>query len=627
MRLKLSSALTIAMAAALVRMVPCSAAEEIPPIHQLADMPDGIAQDDKDYIQRVQDDKAKQLAAMKAGYDKLAGTAKELADKREKSLDPLGKAEVTVDEDTKGVEEPKSMEAALGLKEPRRIRDAYEISPDDFEIADHDIWSINVTDFKFDAPQYVTADAHYGTTKTWFGFTFSITNTTPKRRRIAPTFTAVTNKGVFNMAVSGIIPERMMADSLFRPLGDSTGLSDKEMLSQRIMPVESFISLGTSVLDPETGLTKPSNMLETGGATFEPGQTRTGAVIWTNFSNEFTELKIVVSGLTNAHHYGSQLVTAAGSTDLPKINNDGEKMRRVLVMTFERKDDEFDIHRSELKFLNKKFEYVWMWDQDISIPLPTDAKDPQIKVQSLKSGGGSEKTMWAFPFTVKNSTRYTQSLSINSVEFVCPVEVDVGGTKIPVSAKVVDDGTSTIYKSALLKGIQKESPKDRYESKTAPEDAELRVERRKFTFEPGKGLDTELWAAFDEADVDWNDVRLQVEAALTDKVDKKAVAKDTWEKVAAAIAPENKDLPQKNPGFLYDPRRRLTDEEFTAVKDQIKKGIPAALDAAKAKKTVVAYFDCTSGLSTGAYRVSRSYRLPGIVDDAWLKAWEELDKE
>ncbi len=627
MRLKLSSALTIAMAAALVRMPTCTAGEEMPPLNQVKDMPDGIQPDDKAYIERVQADKAKQLEAMKAGYDHLASTAKELSEKREKSLNVLGKAEVTVDEDTKGVDEPKSAEAALGLKEGRRVRDAYEISPDDFDIASHDIWSINVTDFKFDAPQYVTANQNYGNTKTWFGFTFSITNTTPKRRRISPTFTAVTDKGVFNMAVSGIIPERMMADSLFRPLGDSTGLADKEMLGQRIMPVESFISLGTSLLDPETGLTKPSAMLESGGATFEPGQTRTGAVIWTNFSNEFTELKIVVSGLTNAHHYGSQLVTAAGSTDLPKINNDGEKMRRVLVMTFSRKDDEFDIHRSELKFLNKKFEYVWSWDQDISVPLPTDAKDPQIKVQTIKSGGGSEKTMWAFPFTVKNSTRYAQSLSINSVSYVCPVEVDVGGVKIPITAKVVDDGNSTIYKAALLKALTKESPRDRYESKTAPEDAESRVARRKFTFDPGKGFDNELWAAFDEADVDWNDVRLQVESALTDKVDKKAVAKDTWEKVAAAIAPENKDLPQKNPGFLYDPRRRLTEEEFTAVKDQVKKGIPAALDAAKAKKTVVAYFDCTSGLSTGAYRVSRSYRLPGVVDDAWLKAWEELDKD
>ena len=627
MRLKLSSALTIAMAATtLVRIAPCFAGEEAPPIHQVADMPDGIAQDDKDYIAKVQADKAKQLQAMKEGYDKLANTAKELQDKREKTLEILGKADVTVDEDTKSVEEPKSMEGSLGMKEGRRVRDAYEVSPDDFDIASHEIWSINVSDFKFDPPQYVTGGLHYGSDKTWFGFTFSITNTTSKRRRIAPTFTAITNKGVYNMAVSGFVAERMMADSLFRPLGNSGTLSDKEMLSQRVMPVESFIALGTSALDPETGLTKPSNMLETGGATFEPGQTRTGAVIWTNFSNEFTELKIVVSGLTNAHHYGSQMLTAAGSTDLPKVNNDGEKMRRVLVLTFDRRDDEFDIHRSELKYKDKRFEYVWMWDQDISIPLPADAKDPQIKTQQVKIGA-TQKLMWGFPFTIRNSTRYNQEISINSIAFVCPVEVDVGGTKVPVNVKVVDDGNSTIYKMALMKAIQKDSPRDRFESKTAPEDAELRVERRKYTFEPGKGLETELWAAFDEKDVDWDSVRTDIETILTEKLDKKAVAKDTWEKVAQAIAPDNKDLLQKNPGFMYDPRRRLTEDEFTQVKDQVSKGISAAIDAAKAKKTVVAYFDCTSKLSTGSYRISRSYRLPGVVDDTWLKAWEDLDKE
>ena len=50
------------------------------------------------------------------------------------------------------------------------------------------------------------------------------------------------------------------------------------------------------------------------------------------------------------------------------------------------------------------------------------------------------------------------------------------------------------------------------------------------------------------------------------------------------------------------------------------------VDAAKASKTVTAYFDAVSGLSSGTFRVKRCYRQLGVVDESWLKAWEELDK-
>jgi hypothetical protein len=127
--------------------------------------------------------------------------------------------------------------------------------------------------------------------------------------------------------------------------------------------------------------------------------------------------------------------------------------------------------------------------------------------------------------------------------------------------------------------------------------------------------------------VDWDNVITQVETVLTEKVDKKALAKANWEKIAKEFGGDKAaELAKKDPGFLYDPRRRLTEDEIKQVKEQVSKGLAGALDAAKVKKTVVAYFDCTSGLSTGCYRISRSYRLPGVVDEAWLKAWEELDK-
>ena len=95
-------------------------------------------------------------------------------------------------------------------------------------------------------------------------------------------------------------------------------------------------------------------------ATFEPGQTRWGVALWPDFNNEFTELRIIVHGLSNAHRYD-------------------EKQRRVLLLSFTRNDDEFHVQRSQLVYRGKEWEYLWMWDQDISVPIPNDAKDPQIK--------------------------------------------------------------------------------------------------------------------------------------------------------------------------------------------------------------------------------------------------------
>ncbi|HYG76032.1 MAG TPA: hypothetical protein VEK08_13590 [Planctomycetota bacterium] len=587
-----------ALVAGSILFSPLAKAGEVQLI-EIKDLPVGADPEEEQYLKKKLQARQEVMEKRRKLFDDFNKTLGELKDQREK-VSQLGSATVTIDEETKTVTEPGTMEGALGLKQP--VRDPYEVNPDDFQIVDHDRWSINLTDFNFDPPQYIVTQGAQGSAKKWFGFSFTVINSTPKKRRIAPQFVAVTNKGVFNHSVTGFAPERAIANSLNRPLVYSEDLRDKSMREQNIAPLESISHLANYTLDPVKGGTTLTPM-----STFEPGQTRWGAALWSNFSDEFTELKIIVHGLSNAHRYD-------------------EKLRRVLVLTYERLDDEFHVQRSELKLKDRRWEYLWMWDQDISVPLPGDAKDPQIKVQTLKTPAGADKVAWAFPFLVKNSTRSSQSFAINSVAFSCPIEVDVGGTKVPVEVKIVDDGRSTIYKAQLLKALGKESPKDRYElNKTATEGSKTQAQRRTVAVEAGRGLD-ELWAVFDSADVDWDDVRLQVESLLTEKMDKKAASKQQWEELVKKVAGGKEDLIQKNPGFMYDPRRALTADEFKSVQEQVTKGITGALDAAKAKKTVTAYFDCTSGLSTGKYRVSRSYRQPGVVQEEWLKAWEELDK-
>jgi hypothetical protein len=219
--------------------------------------------------------------------------------------------------------------------------------------------------------------------------------------------------------------------------------------------------------------------------------------------------------------------------------------------------------------------------------LPNSADEPQIKVLTLQTPAGGQKLAWAVPFVLTNSTRYHEEIAFNRISFACPLEVTVAGTTTKIEAKVIDDGESTIYKAQLLTALGQDSPKDRWTIANTS-DRQTRTERRALKLAPGAKL-APLWAAFDSNDIDFDDARTQIESA---------------------------------PGF----NRRLNDGEFESLKNQIAAALPAAVEAARKHKTVIAYVDCKSGLSSGVYRISRSYRLPGVVDDKSLKAWEDADR-
>ncbi|MEI6231782.1 MAG: hypothetical protein WCT04_01915 [Planctomycetota bacterium] len=559
---------------------------------------------DIEYRQKLRDIDSKTLKDREAGYKEIEAKFKERKEAREKASQPQT-AEVTVDDKKITVTEPRTVEEALGFKGDRRVRDLYEVSPDDYDLAVRDRWAINLSDFKFDAPHYITAEAAPGSTRTWFGFTFSLTNNSTKPRRIAPVFTAVTDRGVFNVASGGYLPERMLADSMSRPLGGSTRLDDKELVSQNVAPLESVVEMVTGGVYKAPGAEAAPEVA--GGQlkashTFEPGQTRWGSALWSKFDDHFSELKIVVSGVTNSHKHD-------------------EKLQRVLVLYFERNSDGFNVNQVELKYKGKKWEYLWMWDQDIAVPLPADAKDPQIKAQQLKTPSGSERFVFAFPFEVKNSTHSNQDLSIQSIAFALPIEVDVSGTKVPVEVRVMDDGASSIYKAQLLKELGGEATKDRFSNKK-PDGSKTQIERHTITVEAGKSADKN-WAIFDQNDVNWDAAIEQIEAFLSRGQDKQALSKQFWDNAIKDAVKSSPKLAEKNPGHLYNPIRTLNEDEIKSVKEQIAKALPEAVEKAKAKKTVVAYVTGVSGMSTGEFRISRSYRIPGVVDEAWLKGWED----
>lgn len=573
---------------------------------------------------------------------------------------------VTVDGQTIQTKRPKSMEEAIGKD---KVIDVYEIHPQDFDVIEHDRWSLNETDFQFDRPQYLALQTSHVSNRRWFLFPFQVTNSTTKPRRITPTFVAVTNNGVFMPEVCSFLPQASAAASTFHPTAHSTDPGDLRMLAELVLPMEAPSDMQTQQFK-DGKFELPAQL----APTFEAGQTRVGVAAWPDFNDEWTELKIVVHGLTNAHHYGLDLQKNKDNTWLD-VTEAGEKQRRVLVLSFTRNDDEFNVDRSNLKYLGKTWEYLWMWDQDLKVPIPADPNDPQLKDKVIDTPAGGKRTMVTFPYTLHNSTNTDQTIEVAEIRLALRgkkngtkwsgFEVDVGGQKVALDeVHLIDDGRSDIYKAQFLREMGfAQPPADT--NRFAPDAAKAKQPGGMvYKLTPDQTLQFRP-AVFDGTSVDWARVRMEVETALTLAADRKQLGEAKWKELTEA----NKDLDAKAAlgDLVYDPRRLLTDDtvtlkdgrklvgevtfqsekrvdlklpsqavleldmggvekvelgEMAAVRKQILDAVPAAIQALKDDKRVFAYFTCLSGLSSGSYRVSRSYRQPGVIDENWLKVWE-----
>jgi hypothetical protein len=574
--------------------------------------------------QRKELDFAEEIeAANKANLDKIREQRRKNVDERRKlreedeadkkqkikefndKFDPRLSATVNVDGKDYPVDEPRSPEEVIKKKD---VADLYEVSPDDFDILKHSRWALNKSDFQFDEPFYVTADIRAGRSKTWFGFTFDVTNSTDVPRLILPVFTCVTENDAFFTASGGFIPERIAADSKFQPLAAvrNEEIRDKILKGQNVPSLEPSWRQALFTADGKESF-KPNR-----SATFAPGEVRHGAAFWSEFTNEFTELKVIVHGLTNSHRLD-------------------RNERRVLVLAFKRNDDEFHTHHAELKYVNKEWDWQWMWDRDINVPLPPNPNTPRLETIELDTPTGAKKLLWAFPYTVKNSTAKTQYLVLKQIRHELSGEdrtglaADVGGQKVMILLRANDDGFSSIYKAKFLRDKNQYDPirsRNRFLPPQTSEDPGPFAVNNRYKLEPGTEL-AESMAVFDIDDVDWEDAFTQAEDQLTAASDKKALSEAQW-KAATEKAAALGGQPGENPGLLY-PRRRLSDDEKSALRKQLTEAIPAALEAAKAKKTITAIFKAESGLSSGQYRITRSWRIPGVIQKEWTDAWMTID--
>jgi len=644
------------MTALLATALCCTAAraeEPAEPPHLLGPVPEAIEKMPSDVNAPMDDDlKEKMLKRYndrkqnEATAQSNLAKAKQDGEDSKKKIDTTVKTqatgEVKVDEDTLKFTEPLSQAEAIGRKTVVDEKRPWDVNPQDFDIYQYERWSLNESDFIQDAPVYMALPDRYSHPVKYFAFTYKVSNSTAKARRIGPVFIAITDHNSFSPVSTGFQPLEVLARSSFSPRVGVDNAADKLGLADKLTPLEDVPSMSAYSL--KDGAYKEFQAKDP-VLNFEAGQMRQGAAIWRNFDDRFNELKIVVHGLGNAHKFDKRL-------------------RRVLVLNYYRNDDEFDVQRSELTYKGKSWEYTWMWDQEIEVPAPADAKDNQIKDIELATPAGGKRLVWSFPYTISNSSGTEQTITVKEVRFVLRnIEIEVAGQKVNLEVHVVDDGKSTIYKAQLLREIsQSVPPKDT--NRFAPDAEKAKIEGLTYKIEIDKKIAPRP-AVFDVNDVDWNMVRDQCEIALFENLDKKASSDKKWSEI-------NKDAKDNEKVPLYEAHRTLTPDtvtlndgrvftgdvvydsdlvvglnsptegklefdkktevksvelgEFSKVKEQVLKKIPDALAAQKKAKQVVAFFNCFAGISSGTYRVSRSYRQRVDPAKGWEKEWEQVLK-
>ncbi len=469
-------------------------------------------------------------------------------------LQEVKSTEVAIDDDKLTVKEPATPEEAIGRS---KIRDIFEITPDDFDILTHERWSLHMHDFKCD--NFVLVDENLAQIRgrTWLAICFSITNSTDKPRAICPKFTLMTNKGAIRHHMGGFVPTRILSDSVLKELES---------------PVDMF-----AFFRKEGNNLVPMQR-------FEPGAVRHGACVFPVEDQEFfmfNEAQLLVDGLNNSYKYD-------------------KKLKRTLVLTFEREGAEFFPHRVGFKYRGKRWEWIWMWDQDISVSLEG------IMDRKMKTPNERDKFLWAVNWEQSNSTGTPQPIKISEVRMLLPMKIEVGGAQLDIRAEVVDDGKSTIHKAAYMKEAGMDHKTERLMSAT---------------IKPGDKVSGT--AIFDGADVDFEKVFEDVETLLTLRLDRDAEAKAKAEKAV----PMNPDRKVSLPFSLYTARRTLTPEEREAVRTQVLAQVEPAVQGLKARKTMTLAFRAESGLATGERAITRSYRKPGKIEEDWLRAWEGLEKE
>jgi len=412
-----------------------------------------------------------------------------------------------------------------------------------------DAWSLKKEDFVVLPPIETDVYVAKSTPLRYFILPYSITNSTGQELILYPRVWLKNDKGRLSQEVGGFIVQEQVNVSLL----------------QNVKSTQEFIA---TVKETGAGI-------ESVGA-FAPGTTRWGVAIFPPLDPEMDEMTVIVEGLSNSYNFTRMF-------------------RPALCLDYTRYGDEFDKYADAFIFVGKEWRRQWMWWAETRMGKPE-------KLDLTGPAGESKHAIWVFDLFLKNSFGTDRTIALSKVAVVLGL-TDVAGTAgkpikvldgIPITVRLADDGDSTVFKADAFKAASRAVEGKRFLNGNLEKEREISIP-----------------IAFEEVDVDWDDVYKQVLEAITpsgaavyEAVFIKAAEKGQVEKLTTAL------------------KKGLDDEIKARIRKEVLEQIPAAMQDAFDSKRFTIELTGDTELAIGTYRIVRDFiRRTEIDKDKLIKNW------
>ena len=412
-----------------------------------------------------------------------------------------------------------------------------------------DAWSLKKEDLVVLPPVETDVYVAKAPPLRFFILPFSITNSTGQELILYPRVWLKNDMGRLSQEVGGFIVQEQVKVSIL----------------QDIRSTQEFIA---TVKGSGAGVESVT--------TFAPGATRWGVSIFPPLDPEMNEMTVIVEGLSNSYNFTRMF-------------------RPVLCLDYTRYGDEFDKHTDEFIFVGKEWRRQWMWWEETRVGKPE-------KLDLTGPAGESKHAVWVFDLFLKNSFSTDRAISLTKVAVVLGI-TDAAGTTgkpvkvldgVPITVRLADDGDSTVFKADAFKAASRAVEGKRFLNGNLEKEREISIP-----------------IAFEEVDVDWDDVYKQVLEAITpsgaavyEAVFVKAVEKGQVQKLTEAM------------------EKGLDDETKARIRKEVLEQIPAAMQTAFESKRFTIELTADTELATGTYRIVRDFiRRTEIDKDKLIKNW------
>ncbi|MBN1807684.1 MAG: hypothetical protein JW909_01350 [Planctomycetes bacterium] len=410
-------------------------------------------------------------------------------------------------------------------------------------------WYLRKEDFSVLIPVETELYLAGNAARRFFVLPYSITNSTDQTLTLYPRIWIRTDKGRTSQEVGGFLVRDQVAASILENVH-----STQEFVGQ----------FGT----------KEPNVEKVG--LLNPGETRWGVAIFPPLDPEMDQMTVVVEGISNAYNFMLM-------------------HRPVLCLDYTRLGDEFHPQLDRFEFNKKYWHSQWMWWQETRMGRPS-------RFEITGPAGESQHAIWVYDLHLKNSRGTDRPLTITEIATVLGIADPEGKTRpikvlddIDITVRLTDDGDSTIYKV------------DAFQAASRP------IQPARF---PGKdnvlkeGREITIAVAFEEDDVDWEDVFAQVAEAVTPP------ASAVYESVFLNVQEPGDSLVLKEAL-----KRGLSEDVKKRVREEVLKQIPDAMQEAFDSRRFTIELIGSSGLAIGKYRVVRDFIRRSTIDSSLIKKW------